>query len=313
MLSDNAFYYFKKTELQHRIVLIEDMDGAENVLLPLRELMSKRRISKRVVIKNSKGKMETVMLSVEGPICVAGTTTKDKIYEDNANRSLLLYRDNTKDQEEKIMDYQRKVSAGLVDPDEQDQIKEFFKDMQQLLKPVHVRNPYARLLNIPKEVFKPLRSNSHYLQFIECVTFYHQYQRDLKIDPKTGERFIETTLEDIEAANILIKDILLTKADELSGACRKFFEILKAHLKREKKQSFYGREIRSNLRVSPTTLNRNLYQLQASGYIKVVGGNKHRKGYEYEIVNYEEYRQLKDSIDSVLDKALEKIKNTTNN
>ena len=32
VLSANAFYYFNRTELQHKLILIEDLDGAESVL-----------------------------------------------------------------------------------------------------------------------------------------------------------------------------------------------------------------------------------------------------------------------------------------
>ena len=316
VLSDNAFYYFNQTELQHKLILIEDMEGAENVLLPLRELMSKKRISKRVVVKNSKGNMSTIPLLVEGPICVAGTTTKEKVYEDNANRSLLIYRDNSKQHQEKIMDYQRALSARQINSQGENQVKELFKDMQSLLKPIAVKNPYAQQLKIPQEVFKPLRSNAHYLQFIECVTFYHQYQRELKTDKQTGEQYVETTLEDIAAANYLLKEVLLAKADELSGACRTFFEALKAHLKREQacgehgrtKQSFYAKEIRAVFRISTTTLKRHMYQLQANDYLKIVGGDKFRKGYEYEVVSYEEYNNLQNNIKTALDQALERIK-----
>jgi len=286
------------------------MDGAENVLLPLRELMSKKRISKRVVVKNSKGNMSTIPLLVEGPICVAGTTTREQVYEDNANRSLLIYRDNSKEHQEKIMDYQRAVSARQINHHQEEVIKEKFKDMQSLLKPIAVKNPYAQQLKIPQEVFKPLRSNAHYLQFIECVTFYHQYQREVQTDPGTGEQFIETNLEDIAAANALLKEVLLVKADELSGACRTFFEVLKAHLKKEKKQSFYARDIRSALRLNPKTLSRYLSDLQRYHYIKIVGGDKFRKGYEYEVVSYEEYGQLQTTIKTALDKALENIRAT---
>jgi DNA-binding MarR family transcriptional regulator len=308
VLSDNAFYYFNQKELQHKLILIEDMDGAENVLLPLRELMSKRRISKRVVVKNSKGNMRTISLLVEGPICVAGTTTRERIYEDNANRSLLIYRDNSKQHQEKIMDYQRGLSAGKINTQEEQKVKELFKDMQSVLKPIAVRNPYAGELKIPQEVFKPLRNNAHYLQFIECITFYHQYQRKSKLDPQTNQRYIETTLEDIAAANALLKDVLLAKSDELSGACRKFFEVLKAHLKRENKRSFYGKEIRAKMRISYPTLKRHLLQLSANGYIKVVGGDKFRKGYEYEVVSYQEYQALERNIKTALDQALDRIK-----
>ena len=309
-LSDNALYYFDRKALKHKLIVIEDMDGAENVLYQLRELMSKKKLSKQVVIKDSKGNMRTIQTQTEGPICVTGTTTQERIYEDNANRSLLLYLDGSKKHQEKIMDYQRSLSAGKINSVLEKETKELFKDMQSLLLPVAVRNPYAEQLKIPQEVFKPLRSNAHYLQFIECITFYHQYQREVKTNEQTGEQFIETNFEDIAAANALLKDVLLTKADELSGACRKFFEVLKHHLKQEKKQSFYAKELRSNMRISYPTLKRHLLQLSINGYIKIVGGDKFRKGYEYEIVNYEEYQSLESNIKTALDEALDKIKNS---
>ena len=58
ILSENAFYYFDRKELKHKLVLIEDMDGAENVLYPLRELQSKMKISKTIPIKDSKREHE---------------------------------------------------------------------------------------------------------------------------------------------------------------------------------------------------------------------------------------------------------------
>lgn len=308
MLSDNAFYYFGQQELKHKLVLIEDMDGAENVLYPLRELMSKKRITKTIPIKDNKGNLKTITLQVEGPICVAGTTTKEQIYEDNANRSLLLYLDGSKEQQEAIMDYQRRASAGGINKQQEDEIKELFKDIQSVLKPINIRNPFAPQLKIPQEVFKPLRTNTHYLQFIECITFYHQVQREIKTDNQTGEKFIETTIEDIEHANKLLKNVLLAKADELNGACRKFFEVLKKYLNQENKQSFFSNEIRTALRTKPTTLKRHLYQLYINGYLKIVGGDKFKRGYEYEVVSFEEYQTLQNNIQTALDEVLTRIK-----
>ena len=86
-LSENAFYYFGQKELSHKLLLIEDLDGALHVLFPLRELQSKKRITKQITYKDTKGQTKTITLTVEGPICVAGCTTKERIYEDNANRS----------------------------------------------------------------------------------------------------------------------------------------------------------------------------------------------------------------------------------
>ncbi len=307
ILSENAFYYFGQQELKNKLVLIEDMDGAENVLYPLRELQSKKKISKTIPIKDSKGNLKTITMKVEGPICLAGTTTKEKLYEDNANRSLLIYLDSSKNQKEHIMTYQRKLSAGKIATKEEKQLIEFFKDMQTILKPIKVRNPYAEYLIIPEHVFKPLRTNSHYLAFIETITFYHQYQRKVKTDTSTGERFIETTLEDIRWANILLKEVLLAKADELSGECRRFFENLKGWLNSNKKESFYKSEIREAFRMNPNNLKYYLSLLLRYNHLKIVGGNRHKSGYEYEVVNTEEYKELNQNLTNALDAALNDI------
>ncbi len=311
ILSENAFYYFEKTELKHKLVLIEDMDGAEQVLYPLRELQSKKKISKTVPIKDSKGNLKTITLNVEGPICLAGTTTKERLYEDNANRSILIYLDNSKEHKEEIMNYQRKLSASKIDTKAEAEIKELFKDIQTVLKPVKVRNPYAEQLKIPEHVFKPLRTNSHYLTFIETVTFYHQYQRQLKTDQETGEKYIETELEDIEEANKLIKDVLLAKSDELTKTVREFFEQLKNRLKKDNKQSFYSKEIQERLRIYPMKVNRYLRELESRNFIRRTGGNR-KKGFEYEIYRTDEYTKLKSGM-NILDEILNKIKQNKEN
>ncbi|HBY54190.1 MAG TPA: DNA primase [Marinilabiliales bacterium] len=316
ILSENAFYYFGQKELKHKLVLIEDMDGAENVLYPLRELQSKKKISKTVPIKDNKGNLKTITLQVEGPICLAGTTTKERLYEDNANRSILIYLDSSPEHKEKIMEYQRKLSAGKINTAQEQQVKELLRDVQSVLKPVKVRNPFAELLKLPDYIFKPLRTNSHYLQFIEIVTFYHQYQRKLQNAKSpscggVGEAFIETTVEDIEAANELLKDVLLTKADELPKIIRDFFEGLKYHLKASQKQSFYSKDVRNRLRLNPMTVNRYIRDLEHRGYIKRAGGNR-KNGFEYEVANWEEYGQLQEGM-KVLAQVLEGIKSKHNN
>lgn len=78
-LSENALYYFGQRELQHRLVLIEDLDGAENVLYPLRELQSKKFISKTLAQKTNTGETKTVHIKVEGPVSVTGCTTQVQV------------------------------------------------------------------------------------------------------------------------------------------------------------------------------------------------------------------------------------------
>lgn len=305
-LSENAFYYFGQRELKHKLILIEDLDGAENVLYPLRELMSKRRISKTIAIKNKNGETKTIHLIVEGPVAVSGCTTRESIYEDNANRSFLLYLDETKAQDVQIMDYQRKLRAGKIDTTAENSIKELFKNCQRIIEPVRVLNRYAEFLTIPEEVLKPRRSNDHYLLAIEAITFYHQYQREKKADDN-GELYIEVTVEDIAAANELLKDVLLRKSDELSGSCRDYLQHINEYLQQNQQTKFTNREIRKHLKLEPTKQKRFTKTLLESYYIKRIQGSKAR-GYEYEIVSPDEYNQLQSKINNVLAENLEKIK-----
>ena len=304
-LTQNAFYYFDKDELGHKLILIEDLDGALSSLYPIRELQSKQRISKTVTIKDNKGNTRTIHLKVQGPVTVAGCTTQEMIYEDNANRSFLIYLDESKEQDEKVMHYQRLLSAGKVDVQEEINIKEFLKNVQRVLKSIKIINPYAEYLHIPNEVFKPRRTNAHYLGFIEAVTFYHQYQRTEEVNKETGEVYINSTLEDIEIANGLIKEILLRKSDELNKATRTYFEYLKAWLKSEEKQSFVLAEARKALNVSHGSQKRYMSILIDNHFIKK---EKTKEGFVYTVTSYEDYKQLKQQVETILDNTLQQLK-----
>lgn len=308
-LTSNALYYFGEYDLQHKLILIEDMDGAETVMYALRELISKKHIIKMVPLKDTKGVTRTITFKVKGPVTVAGCTTQERIYEDNANRSFLIYIDESKAQDENIMSYQRKKSAGTVNTEEEKNIKALLQNTQRLLQPVQIRNPFAELLQIPTEVFKPRRTNAHYLQFIEAVTFYHQYQREKHTDKQTGETYISTTLEDIAEANKLMKEVLLRKADELSGATRNYFEQLKTVLQEQQQSTFTNKDIRKILRLPGTTVRRYHNELLQNGYIRLQESKK-KKGYLFEIVSYEEYTQLQNSIGIVLDEILQQLQTT---
>jgi predicted transcriptional regulator len=310
VLSANAFYYFNRTELQHKLILIEDLDGAESVLYPLRELQSKKRITKTVVHKDTKGNTKTIHLTVEGPVSVGGCTTQEHIYEDNSNRSFLLYIDESQEQDQKIMDYQRLISAGKVNAEQEHKAKELLKNVQRILKPIKVINPFAEHLQLPKSVFKPRRTNSHYLQFIESITFYKQYQREQHVNEESGEVFIETEIEDIQEANELIIEVLLRKSDTLTGATRNHLESLKNYLQENKQTTFTNAEIRRSLRIKETTLRRYNAQLLAENYIQRIKKPK-TKSYCFEVVNVDEYTNLKEQINSALENCIIQIELAT--
>jgi DNA primase len=305
-LTENTLYYSAKDFWKHKVLLIEDLEGVYNAFLPLREFMSKQSITKLTTDKDAKGNNVQKVLMVEGPICVSGATTQGNIYEDNANRSFLLHVDETPGHAREVMNYQRNHQAGLINELEQNQNRQILKNAQRLLHKVRVINPYAPQLDIPECVFKKLRTNMHYLKLIEIITFYHQQGREWKQD-REGRPYIETTLEDIEMANWLVKDTLLRKSDELGGDLRSFFESLKSIMRaKENSPAFYAKGIREHFRMNPMKINRYLRDLESRGFIQRSGGNR-KNGFEYEIRSWDEYEKLKSGV-NILDDILKRLK-----
>jgi DNA primase len=309
-LSENTLYYSPKNFWKHIVLLIEDLDGVYNALLPLREFMSKQSITKLTTDKDAKGNNVQKVLTVEGPICVSGATTKENIYEDNANRSFLIYVDEGASHLNEVMEYQRKQQAGLINKAAQEKAKQELRNVQRLMvKDIQVINPYALHLRIPDNVFKKLRTNMHYLKLIEIITFYHQQQRPIK-KLADGTRYIETTPEDIYWANELVKEVLLKKSDELNGELRGFFEQLKSTVKATNPNNlnatFFAKDIRKVYRMHPMQLTRHLIQLERRGYIKQVSSNR-KTGFEYQVTEWEEYSQLQEGV-NIMDTILEKLK-----
>jgi DNA primase len=306
-LTENTLYYSAKDFWRHKVLLIEDLEGVYNAFLPLREFMSKQSISKLTTDKDAKGNNVQKVLTVEGPICVSGATTKESLYEDNANRSFLLHVDEGAQHMDEVMEFQRKQKAGLINETQQQEARQLLQNVQRLLQNVKIINPYALELRIPDMVFKKLRTNMHYLRLIEIITLYHQQQREVKTD-STGQRYIETNLTDIACANWLVKETLLRKSDELSGELREFFESLKS--KSEKDNTFFAKDLRKRLRIHPMKLSRYLVQLESRGYIKRTGGNR-QQGFEYQVNEWDDYTLLKEGVD-ILDKKLEQLRSKMN-
>jgi len=306
-LSENTLYY-SRDSWKHCILLVEDLDGAYNALLPLREFMSNYSISRYSTRTNKlSGEIEQIYLHVEGPVSVAGATTKERIYEDNANRSFLIYVTEKAQHVNQVLEYQRKFESGLIDMKQEQEIIGLLKAAQLHLRPVEVIIPFGEELRIPEYVFKKLRTNKHYITLIKSIAFWNQKQRKW-YQKADGTHFIEATIEDVEWANFLCKEALLRKSDELNHALRDFFETLKAYVKQDdpKNITFYVREIQKNFRLYPMKVNRYLKELVQRGYIQRVGGN-HKTSYEYRILVWDDYEILQKGLD-ILDEILEKIR-----
>jgi len=206
------------------------------------------------------------------------------------------------------MEYQKRCKAGLIDQSDILQTQRRLQCLIASLRPANIINPFAPLIDLPEDIPHPRKTLLLLLDFIEAITFFHQYQRETTADQNTGELMIKTHPEDIELAFALLKNSLLRRADELSASARGFYEWLQKYLTEARTKQFTALDVRKAKRIHPRTLNRYLQELSLFHYIQVTGGNKYREGYRYKITNLGEDNGLNNSIGNALQKTLETIK-----
>ncbi len=125
---------------------------------------------------------------------------------------------------------------------------------------------------------------------------------------ENNQPYITTTIGDIEAAFTLLKEVLFSKSDELAKATRNFLEQLKQYAIDNSINNFKIQDIRKVFRLPPRSIQRYMKELNQYGYIKKVGGQTRRIGYEYCIADAQEYMQLQSAVDNHLQSILSQLK-----
>ncbi len=310
-LTENVLFYPPYKDFwSHKVLMLEDLDGSMNALYTLREFMSNGHIVKYTTEMDTvSGEHKQKKLEAKGPVCIVGATTKDKIYEDNSNRSYLIHVNESYKHQQDVMEYQNRNAAGLIDKKEIQKAQQLIKNAQRLLEPLEVRNPFQPELMLPQVVFKPLRTNQHYIALIKAVTYLHQFQLEIQKDERG--LFIETKLDHIEWANKLCRESLLRKSDQLSGTQRVFFERLKTYLKTQgitekSNKGFYSKDIRAHFRLHTQTLKRSMNAFEDLGMVTRIGENR-KLSFEYRIDVWDDYELIESGVD-LLDSRLKELR-----
>jgi DNA primase len=301
-ITESSLYNWGEFDLFRKIIIIEDLDGLkEEALYALRELISNQFLSSSVSIKDKKGNNKSARKEVKGQFSSLSATTKGETYEDNMSRSFLIAVDESKEQTKRIIDHQNQRSAGEIDPKEREKAVAFVQQIVRSLKHYEVINPFATKLQLPEKVHKIRRLNEMYQAVIKQVTFLNQYQREQTADGK-----LITTIEDIEQATEILFESIVLKVDELDGSLRQFFERLKKYTK-AKDTEFTQREIRQEMNISKTQLQRFINSLLELEYIKYKGGFAN-KGIKYVVDYWDNYQKLRAEIKDFLMEQIQKLR-----
>jgi DNA primase len=306
-VTEGSLYNYGLYDLSHQLICIEDLDGMkEEAQLAFRELQSKGVIISSTSSKDENGNVNAYERVVYGPIASMACTTKGEVYEDNMSRCFLIAVDESHEQTLRIIEYQNKKSAGLIDEKREAQITEFLQHCIRLIKPYQVINPYADKVHLPEEAHKIRRLNGLYQAFVKQITLLHQYQR--KTD---AQGRLVSEKEDLQvAADIMFESIVL-KVDELDGSLRQFYERLKQYVKSKdsshyQSYEFNQREIRHALHVSKSQLQRYLNDLLQLEYIRQAGGYAN-KGFCYTVLYWDNIAALTAKVKRHLQGQLEQL------
>ena len=236
-------------------------------------------------------------------------TTNGELYEDNESRVFIIAVGESKEQTRRIVGYQQKKAASIIDEDKEKGATELLQNLVRMLKPYKVHNPYADKVQLPEETEKLRRLGKLFLALVKQVTLLHQYQRK-----KTPDGKLITTKEDVKNAIEILFDTIVLKIDELDGSLRQFFEQLKTWVKKQgaKPESFefMRRDIRQALGTSNTQLHRFIDKLTDLEYLQQIGGYQNR-GLKYKIVWWDDYQAFRSRVKNYLLGQLDGLPNAT--
>jgi len=230
--TDQAFYYMTDGMLKHKLVTISEQEGKATADYPIRELLSRKYLSKAMPVKDKSGNTRTVFIKVEGPISYIETTTNFNIHPENASRCFQMYIDESEEQTERIHQFQKlsKTKEYFLNHLNKKEIIKKHHCAQRLLKPIVIFNPYVNYIRFPVKKLRTRRDHEKFLNLIEVITFLFQYQREKKkLRLKNGKEieYIESTIEDYRNAyQLLTEGILQNTLDDLLKSSKDLLQLI---------------------------------------------------------------------------------------
>ncbi len=276
-MTGQSLYYLGETNLKHRILAIVEEEGAEKASYALKLLQSEGELTIASTGKDANtGRMETQEYHVEGPVMIFLTTTSIDIDEELQNRCLTLTVDESREQTERIHTLQRQARTleGLQLKKERQRSLVLMQNMQRLIQPIDIVNPYADRLTFTAERTRTRRDHEKYLTLIDAIVLLHQHQRPRKQLP-SGVEYIEVEPSDIELANRLAPDLFSRSLDELPPQTRLLLGTIKTLVKERCKQDeveprlalFSRKDLRERNGWSYSQVKRHLERLQELEYV----------------------------------------------
>jgi hypothetical protein len=228
-MTPQALFHMPPGSLVHKWVVagersrVEDDDRAE-ATRALREMLSSGKLSKLMPEKGEGGKIETSTIEQEGPIAFIESTTLATVFEEDANRCLLLVTDERDEQTRRIIS-QIAMRHSSPQVDRAEDVRAVHHALQRILPSLEVRVPYADRIGerFGCERVEVRRAFPQLLALIQASALLHFRQRETASDGA-----LLANDEDYQIARRLIsRPFALSLGGGVCDSAIQFFEKLK--------------------------------------------------------------------------------------
>jgi hypothetical protein len=225
-LTTNSLYYFPPGTLRHRFVVagersrIEHDEQAE-ATRALREMLETGKLSKAVTVKEQ-DRLVTRLIEQEGPIAYVETTTLTAVFDEDANRCLLLNTDESAEQTQRIITATAVAAEGSSS--DTDRVCAIHHALQRMIPRVDVIIPFASAVakHYPAQRLEGRRDFRHLLQLVKASALLHFRQRN-----RATSDAVIATLDDYTIAERLARGPLGAAACGIGDATRSFLDVLR--------------------------------------------------------------------------------------
>lgn len=268
-MTPQALFYMPEGSLEHRFVVAGERsriqgDEAAESTRALREMLSGGHLSKFHTVRTSNGTTQAEGIEQKGPIAFVESTSLMKIFEEDANRCLIIYTDERAAQTKRVLQRTAASVNGKTRVDVQPIIERHHALQRQLPKS-EVSIPFSERLAelFPSETVVSRRAFSHHCSMIRSIALLMHRHREID---QSGR--IIAAREDYEwARHLLAKPFAVLLAGTLNEPTRRFYDEIHDRLE----EPFTIREARMAAnRASESSIRGYLNALEDAGLIELV-------------------------------------------
>lgn len=226
-ISGQALFFKDENALRHKLVVVEEEDGASSAAYALRSLISSGVLRASITRTDPRtGRQVAEDYVVYGPVSVFLTSAHPEVLDyETRNRFVLLTVDESREQTRRILKWQRweETAEGLLARHRSKAVQKKHHNAQRLLEPLEVVIPVD--LPFPESHLILRREQKKAQRLLKAIALLHQHQRPRKTMKDPGRtagviEYIEVTEQDVAIARDLLPLILERNLDELSPPTR---------------------------------------------------------------------------------------------